>query len=122
MTGKLIEKYETVQRSGTFKTREFVVEKVEDAGGRSFTTYVKFQCVQDRTTIVDAVNIGDNIKVHFNIRGSKWEKEGRVNYITNLDAWRVESLLGTSPAPQPKEDFTNMTLRSDDSPADDLPF
>ncbi len=33
-TGKLVAKYDTVQRTETFKTREFVVEKSEDIGGR----------------------------------------------------------------------------------------
>jgi hypothetical protein len=40
----------------------------------------------------DRFNIGDEVKVQFNIKGSRWEKDGRTNYITNLDAWRMESL------------------------------
>ncbi|MEI9934058.1 MAG: DUF3127 domain-containing protein [Ferruginibacter sp.] len=95
LTGKLVSKYETVQRTETFKTREFVVEKTEDVGGRSITNYVKFQCVQDKTSIVDRVNTGDEIKVHFNIKGTRWEKDGKVNYITNLDAWRIEQVFET---------------------------
>src|ERR1700733_11062597 len=93
LTGKLVAKYDIVQRTGTFKTREFVVEKSEDIGGRVITNFVKFQSVQDKTSIVDRVNVGDEIKVHFNIKGTKWEKEGKVNYITNLDAWRIEQIL-----------------------------
>ena len=31
------------------------------------------------------------MKVSFNIKGNKWERDGKVNYITNLDAWRMES-------------------------------
>jgi hypothetical protein len=92
ITGKLVAKYDTVQRTGTFKTREFVLEKSEDIGGRMITNYVKFQSVQDRTTIVDRFNIGDEVKVSFNIKGSRWEKDGKVNYITNLDAWRIEQV------------------------------
>ena len=30
LTGKLVAKYDTVQRTETFKTREFAVEKSED--------------------------------------------------------------------------------------------
>ena len=30
LTGKLVAKYDTVQRTETFKTREFAVEKTED--------------------------------------------------------------------------------------------
>lgn len=98
LTGKLIEKYDTIQRSATFKTREFVVEVSEEGAGRTFTNFVKFQCVQDRTSIVDSVNTGEDVKVSFNLRGSKWEKDGRVNYITNLDAWRIEKSLSGQPA------------------------
>ena len=91
VTGKLVAKFDTVQRTETFKTREFVIETSEDIKGRIITNYIKFQSVQDRTTIVDCFNIGAQIKVHFNIKGSRWEKNGQVNYITNLDAWRIES-------------------------------
>ena len=95
LTGKLIAKFDTVQRTETFKVREFAVEKTEDINGRTITNYAKFQCVQDKTTIIDRVNIGDEIKVYFNIKGSKWEKDGKVNYFTNLDAWRIEQILQT---------------------------
>ena len=53
LTGKLIAKYDTVQRKETFKTREFVIEKSDDINGKIITNYVKFQCVQDRTTMPD---------------------------------------------------------------------
>src|ERR1700710_2873701 len=93
LTGKLLEKFDPIQRTETFKIREFVIEKSEDINGKLITNYIKFQCVQDRTNIVDRVNKGDEIKVYFNIKGSKWEKDGKVNYITNLDAWRLEQIL-----------------------------
>ena len=92
LTGKLIAKFETIQRSATFKVREFAVEKTDDIGGRTVSNYVKFQSVQDKTSIIDKINIGDEIKVHFNIKGTKWEKDGKVSYFTNLDAWRIEAV------------------------------
>ncbi len=126
LTGKLIAKYEVVQRSATFKTREFVVEKTDDIGGRTVTNYVKFQCVQDKTAIVDRVNIGDQVKVLFNIKGSRWEKEGRVNYITNLDAWRLEQVLqpGSDAGVTDPEYMEPLDTFSSTPPEaiDDLPF
>ena len=119
ITGKLIVKYDVVQRSETFKTREFVIEKSEDVNGRSFTSYIKFQCVQDKTAMVDKHNIGEEVKVLFNIKGTKWVKDGRENYITNLDAWRMEAVsLGgqvadVSPSFPPDQVFES---------SDDLPF
>lgn len=123
LTGKIVAKSDTVQRSATFKTREFVVETSEDINGRIITNFVKFQTVQDRTSILDRFNVGDTVKVHFNIKGSKWEKNGQINYITNLDAWRIEQMsmsggtgyVDTPPAFSPDPD-------SQHSIADDLPF
>jgi hypothetical protein len=123
VTGKLIAKYETVQRSEKFRTREFVIETTEDIGGRIINNYIKFQSVQDRTTLVDRFNTGDTIKVHFNIKGSKWEKNGQVNYITNLDAWRIENVnmqTQDSGASASNTSFVSQP-NSSDMP-DDLPF
>jgi hypothetical protein len=126
LIGKLVAKYEVVQRTATFKTREFAVEKTDDIGGRTVTNYVKFQSVQDKTSIIDKVNIGDEIKVYFNIKGSKWEKEGKVNYITNLDAWRIEQVsnAGTDQSvtdAEYMEPLDNFTASSPEA-IDDLPF
>lgn len=126
LSGKLIAKYDTVQKTATFKTREFAVEKTDDIGGRLITNYAKFQCVQEKTLILDKVNIGDEVKVYFNIKGSKWEKDGRVNYITNLDAWRIEQVLqsGTDKSVTDNEYMEPLDTFSASSPdaIDDLPF
>lgn len=125
LTGKLAVKYDTIQRTESFKIREFVVEKTEDIGGRSITNYIKFQSVQDRTSIIDRVNAGDEIKVYFNIRGSKWEKDGKTSYFNNLDAWRIEQIL--QPGKDAASDHDHLepldTFSSNSSEAvDDLPF
>ena len=120
ITGKLVAKYDTVQRTETFKTREFVIEKTEDINGRNISNYIKFQSVQDRTAMPDRFSIGDEVKVSFNIKGSKWMKDGKENYITNLDAWRMEHIKlsqSDTPVQMPPADeqFT-------ESAEDDLPF
>lgn len=120
ITGKLVVRFETVQRSENFKTREFVIEKTEDANGRSFTNFVKFQCVQDKTAMPDKFNIGDEVKVQFNIKGTRWEKDGRTNYITNLDAWRMESLKLSQNSANSSDVNYNDIPPSDN--VDDLPF
>lgn len=125
ITGKLAAKYDTVQRTETFRTREFVIEKTEDIGGRMITNYVKFQSVQDRTSIIDRFNIGDELKVSFNIKGTRWEKNGNVNYITNLDAWRVELLNNSQSqpsAPAAAKSFSSGPIDKAPDFVDDLPF
>lgn len=121
ITGKLIAKYDTVQRTETFKTREFVIEKSEDIGGRVITNYVKFQSVQDKTALLDRYNIGDDIKVQFNIKGTKWNKSGVDNYITNLDAWRIEAVKLGGPEAAAEVNYNDIPPTGDDG-VDDLPF
>lgn len=117
--GKLIEKNDVVQR-GTFSSREFVLEKENAFNGKTFYNYIKFQCVQDRTNIVDNVEVGDQIHVSFNIKGNKWVKEGKTLYFTNLDAWRVQKVAGDE-APANQEFLEPLTpMNAPDE--DDLPF
>lgn len=120
--GKLVSKMPVIQRSETFKTREFVIEKSEEVNGRTLLNYVKFQCVQDKTQLPDKYNVGDEVKVYFNIRGTKWMKDGKENFITNLDAWRLEAvkLGGTEAQGFVNESFNGIPPQIDG--ADDLPF
>jgi hypothetical protein len=120
ITGRLVAKYDTVQRTETFKTREFVIEKTEEFNGRTVTNYIKFQCVQDRTTMPDRFDIGDEVKVSFNIKGTKWMKDGRENYITNLDAWRIENIKLAQENYQPSNAASTNNTYND--VVDDLPF
>ncbi|MFO7842581.1 MAG: DUF3127 domain-containing protein [Bacteroidales bacterium] len=124
ISGKLIEKFDTVQVSDRFKKREFVIEKTESNGGMEFTDHIKFQLTQDRCNLIDAINLNDDIKVNFNIRGNKWEKDGKVSYFTNLDAWRIEKVnaqtQGNMPDDMPPP--PSMDDMPDANEPDDLPF
>lgn len=122
LTGKLEEKFDTVQISATFKKKEFVLLTTEEGGNRVFENHIKFQLVQDRTSMLDGINPGDTIKVHFNIRGNRFEKDGKVSYFTNLEAWRIETeAAGGSVRSEPtREKVSEFT--PDPEPGDDLPF
>lgn len=122
IVGKLHKKFETENKTDSFRAREFVIES-EDG---QYPQMIKFQCVQDRTTIIDGVNEGDQIKVHFDLRGREWQGK----YFTNLNAWRVESVSAADAggAPPPAESFgEDFPKASDEGSAaiqadDDLPF
>jgi hypothetical protein len=98
VTGKLYVKYDTQVVSDRFKKREFVMELAEEINGNVYTNYAKMQLVQNKCEILDRFHEGDNIKVSFNIKGNKWERDGKVNYITNLDAWRIENASQATPS------------------------
>lgn len=124
LSGKLIEIFDAQQVSDNFRKREFVIEKKETIGNNEFTDHIKFQLTQDRCNLIDAFNINDQVKISFNIRGNRWERDGKVNYFTNLAAWRIEN---ESVQNEPTIDDTPFPDESDlpadtDSPDDDLPF
>jgi hypothetical protein len=89
-TGKMLVKYDTQHVSDKFAKREFVIEIAEENNGTTYTNFAKFQCVQNKCDILDRFKVGDMVTVSFNIKGNRWERDGKVNYISNLDAWRVE--------------------------------
>lgn len=91
ITGKLIEIYPTNQVSEKFKKREFVLETYEDVNGQTYTNFAKMQAVQNKCDVLDKYKVGYMVTVHFNIKGNKWERDGKVNYISNLDAYKIEN-------------------------------
>jgi hypothetical protein len=121
ITGKLIEKFEAQQVTDRFRKREFVLETRENVGTSEFVETIKFQLTQDRCDLIDAINLGEELKVSFNIRGRRWEKNGQVSYFNNLEAWKAEKkqqtdLPGNMPPPPSEADIPA------EEPTDDLPF
>jgi len=91
VTGKLHEIYPVQQIKENFSKREFVLELTDESpSGMVFTNYASFQLVNNNCSVMDQFQVGDSVKVNFNIRGNRWERDGNVKYITNLNAWRVE--------------------------------
>jgi hypothetical protein len=121
LAGKLIEKFDVFQVSDTFRKREFVVEKTENQGGMEFTDHIKFQLTQDRCSLIDNLNLQDEIRVNFNIRGRKWVKDDKVSYFTNLEAWRIEK-IAESPEEPPPPPFSADEDAPPSAEFDDLPF
>jgi hypothetical protein len=118
--GKIIEIQNLVQVNDRFKKQEFVIERSENNGGYDFTDYIKFQLTQDRTDLISNYQVGSDVKVSFNIRGNKWVKDNKVNYFTNLDAWKIEGAetAAAEDIPPPMETFDSMPPDA----GDDLPF
>jgi len=122
LAGKLIEKFDVNQVSDTFRKRDFVIEKTENQGGKEFIDHIKFQLTQDRCNLIDSINLQDEIRVSFNVRGRRWVKDNNVSYFTNLEAWKIEKIAVSSEEPPPPPPFPadEDTLPSEEF--DDLPF
>jgi hypothetical protein len=121
ITGKLIEKFETQNVSDKFKKREFVIE-YQDNPNLSFSEMLKFQLTQDRCGLIDTYEIGQEIKVGFNLKGRRWEKDGNVNYFTNLEAWKIEVASGAATMQGNSLPETGTMPELAEDPSNDLPF
>ncbi len=120
ISGNVIVKDNTQDISASFKKREFVIEVVNERNS-DWNDFIKFQLTQDRCNLLDPIQLGDKIKVSFNIRGRKWEKDGRVNYFSNLEAWRIEKEEAALPPDAPAPTFNEADIPPA-SPEEDLPF
>jgi hypothetical protein len=124
-TIKLIK--DTQQVSGTFSKREFVVTE----SSSMYPQDVLFEATQDKCSMLDGINQGENVEVSFNIRGREWTSpQGEVKYFNSLSAWRIERVAQGMPQGGPSDmDFgstssapqipSSATEAADD---DDLPF
>jgi len=138
VTGRLHEIFDEQQVSEKFRKREFVLE-VQDG---QYPEHIKFQLVQDKTSLIDPYKMGDEVKITFNLRGRGFNKNGQMIYFTNLEAWRIEAAAAgggnaggggyagsQQAAPRPAAQNQNPSLRAQPSAApiasdddNDLPF
>jgi len=86
-----------------FNKREFVV--TDDAD--KYPQDIKFEAVKEHVEKVNALNVGDKVKVTFDLRGNEFNAK----YYVNLAAWKIETLAAaptgaaaTPPAFDPADD------------------
>jgi single-strand DNA-binding protein len=120
--GKLYKIYPAEQKTASFQTREFALEIMSG----NYPQYIKFQLTQDKCSLVEGYNVGDAIKVSFDLRGREWQDK----IFSNLNAWRIESVSGNStasakPSSEPpvyEDPFAGMSNEPIMPMQDDLPF
>ena len=115
---------ETVQISDRFRKREFVVEY---SSNPDYPQPLQFEMVQDRCELLDAFHEGQEIEVHFDLRGREWTNpQGEVKYFNSIQGWRIENMGQAAGNPEmppmpPADAFEPATnLNTDEN--DDLPF
>ena len=111
--GKLIEIFDTIQITETFKKREFIIQ---DNKNPEYPEFIKIELIQDKVDLLDTLNVGDEINVLINIKGRKWEdKEGKIKYFNSIQGWKIET----------DNDGINQENQAEDTNQDseeDLPF
>lgn len=98
ITGTLIKVFDTEIKSDKFKTRDFVIQTLDER----WPQVVKFQLTQDKVHLIDACIPGEEVAVTFGLVGRVWNDK----YFTNLNAFKVERVVQfadtTKPIEQPK--------------------
>jgi hypothetical protein len=126
VTGKLRAIFETKQVSERFTKREFVLELSDGKYPQS----VLFQLTGDRCAALDQFQIGDEVRIEFNLRGREWKSpQGDTKYFNSLDVWRIERPRESARSRRDPGDPRHVESpppRHDDEPRprdlDDLPF
>ena len=120
---------DTVQVSEKFSKREFVVTDTTSM----YPQDISFQATQDKCSMLDAVQVNDQVEVSFNLRGREWTSpQGEVKYFNSLEAWRIEKVGRAMPQGIPQGGPSAMNLDpmaaattaavNTNSEDDDLPF
>lgn len=126
--GTIKVKFDTQRVSEKFQKREFVLTTEANT---PYPQHVSFQVTQDKCTILDQYNEGEEIKVQFNLRGREWNGPQGIKYFNTLEAWRIERVTGSNnAAPAASQSSAPSQSSSPATPAfsanvddnDDLPF
>lgn len=120
LTGKILEISQTQNITDKFKKREFIVEYKDNPSGM-YVQYLKFQFTGDKCTLLDTYKPGMDVLIAFNLKGRKYEKDGRTSYFMDLEAWKISPVSGTQvQSPLPEYDSYNRLEAEDENGG--LPF
>src|SRR5215210_2713722 len=115
LTGILKVKKDEQTVNDRFKKREFILTD----NSSQYPQHISFQLTQDRCPLLDPIQVGETITVHFNIRGREWTSpQGEIKFFNTLEAWKLDRNAGGQPVNQ-QEYVENIPSAQD---KDDLPF
>ncbi len=116
LTGTLKVKKDEQVVNEKFRKREFVITE----SSSQYPQLISFQLTQDRCSLLDPIQVGDTVVVHFNIRGREWTSpQGEVKYFNTLEAWKLDRNTMSSPAQPAQEQYVSSGQGQE---KDDLPF
>ncbi|MBL7771660.1 MAG: DUF3127 domain-containing protein [Chitinophagaceae bacterium] len=121
IVGNLKVKGETTAVSEKFSKREFVL--ITEMSSQ-YPQYISLQLTQEKCALLDNFQIGDEMKVSFNLRGREWNGPQGLRYFNSLEAWRLEKATAgaTNGAPVSSAPIATPGVVSNAEIVDDLPF
>ena len=93
------------QNGQPFYKRELILDasRYDQFSGRKFENYPKFEFVGNNCTMLDQFQVGQAVTVSFVLSGRKVEKDGQVNYFTNITGYKVELYQRQQTVQQPQQ-------------------
>ena len=87
---------ETVGQNG-FQKRDLVITTEEQ-----YPNDILIQFTQQRCDLLNNLKVGQNVRIHFNLRGREWtNQQGEVKYFNTIEGWKIE-LIQTTNVAQPQ--------------------
>ena len=117
---KWLDETKTYGNNG-FRKREVVITTEEQ-----YPQHILVEFIQDKCDLLNAFQIGQNVKIGINLRGREWvNPQGETKYFNSIQGWRIEAITGEAnsdmPNMVPPPAFESADDTSD-GPDDDLPF
>ena len=84
LSGKIKAVLDAQTFASGFTKREAVVT-IEDG---QYSQEIAFEFLKDKVSLLDGVSQGDDVTIHFNIRGREWEGHNR--WFNSLVCWKLE--------------------------------
>ncbi|MDF7824241.1 DUF3127 domain-containing protein [Pontiellaceae bacterium B12227] len=114
LTGK-VKLIQDAQTFGSGFTKREMVVTVEDG---KYPQEINLEFVQDKVSLLDTVQVGQEVTVTFDIRGREYN--GR--YFNNLQGWKIQT-GAAAPAAEDKPPVADKDVPADfDEYEDDIPF
>jgi len=90
---KTIFAIETVGQNG-FQKRDLVITTEEQ-----YPNDILIQFTQSKCALLDTLQVGQRVKIHFNLQGREWTSpQGEVKYFNTVVGWKIELIQTTNVA------------------------
>ena len=104
-----------------FRKREVVITTEEQ-----YPQHILVEFIQDKCDLLDAFQMGQNVKIGINLRGREWvNPQGETKYFNSIQGWRIDAVGVSSSSeipPMPPPTAFEPADDPKDGTEDDLPF
>ena len=109
---------QTQQVTDSYKKRELVVTTDEQ-----YPQHILIEFAQDKCSLLDNYQVGQNVKVSINLRGREWvNPQGEIKFFNSIQGWRIEKVQAEVPSATPQMQPIPPATNFKEEKHDDLPF